>query len=105
MREFAPGDHVTLVTEVYDNHRPNRKDAPHTLSLTTALRDADDRTIALTSDDRPSTSASQPPGVLRFSVRLPLKDVPSGAYALEVTARSSTNEPGEVSQRIPIRVR
>ncbi len=103
-REFAVTDEVVLTTHVYDNRRPER-DAPHTVSLTTALRGADDHVITLTSNERPATSPQPPSGGHRFDVRLPLKDVPPGAYALEVTARSSANERDVVSQRIPIRVK
>ena len=103
-REFAVTDEVVLTTQVYDNRRPER-DTSRTISLTTALRGADDRVITLTSNKRPATSPQPPSGGHRFDVRLPLKDVPPGAYALEVTARSSAGERDAVSQQIPIRVR
>ena len=104
-REFAVPDDVVLTTEVYDNRRPDRGDPPQTISLTTSLRSADGRVIALTSDERTSTSPQRPSGGHRFEVNLPLKDVPPGAYALEVAARSSAGERDVMIQRIPIRVR
>jgi hypothetical protein len=102
-REFATTDEVVLTTEVYDNRRPDG--ANQSILLATALRGADGRVIALTSNERSSTSPQSPSGGYRFDVRLPLKDVSPGAYALEVTARSSDDERAVVSRRIPIRVR
>ena len=62
-----------------------------------------DRVIPLAAEDRVSTSPSGN-AVLRFTVPLRLKDVPPGAYVLEVTARSTAGDRQTVTQAIPIRV-
>jgi hypothetical protein len=102
-RVFAPTDEMQLSAEVYDNERPKKGAAANTISMTATLRDASGRVIQLAAEDRVSTSASGN-AALRFALPLRLKDVPPGAYALEVTARSTAEDRHAVTQAIPIRV-
>jgi hypothetical protein len=44
-------------------------------------------------------------GTHTFAMRLPLSDVPEGAYVLRVQARSSADEEKVIAREIPIRVR
>jgi len=101
-RVFAPTDEIQLSAEVYDNQHL-KKGTANTIAMTASLRDASDRVIQLAAEDRVSTPASGN-AVIRFMVPLRLTDVPPGAYALEVTARSTAENGHAVTQAIPIRV-
>jgi VWFA-related protein len=103
-RDFAQDDEIALFAEVYDNRRTGRSDPSHTIDVTAELRDERGGVVLKVSDQRASTAVRRKSGGLGFTLRLPLKDVPPGAYTLTVEARAE-GEPQAAVRRIPLRVK
>jgi hypothetical protein len=103
-RDFAQDDEIVLFAEVYDNRQPGRQDAPSMIALAAELRDGRGDVVRMTSEQRLSTAPRRKSGGHGFTLRLPLKDVPPGAYVLNVEARSE-GEPRTASRQVPIRVK
>ena len=101
-REFTEDNTLALFSEVYEN----LKNAPaHTVDLRVELRSEDDRVVRTANLQRSSAEPQDKPGVYRFTVELPLKDVGAGRYIVHVEAHSSAGERRIVSRDIPIAVR
>ena len=102
-REFSRAETITLYTELYENTWWT--DAEHAISLTTALRGANGEVIPMTSERRSSKAPKVSRGGHGFVARLPLADVPPGAYVLRVEARSEYEASRMVAREVPITVR
>lgn len=101
-RRFDRVDALVLYTEVYENIWWT--DAAHTITLTTELRAADGTVIPVTTERRPSGTAQLKEGGHPFTARIPLANVPPGAYVLHVEAQSDFDKPRSVAQDVPIEV-
>ena len=103
-REFAAGDELILVTEVYDNSRRRQRDTP-VITLTASLRDSSGKEIPLASEQRPAMTMRQ--GVVghAFKTSVTVPEGAEGAYVLRVQGRSNADEERIVSREIPVYVR
>jgi hypothetical protein len=104
-REFAVGDPVTLVTEVYDNAKRKPKDPPSVISLTAELRGEDGTVVPLASDEQPATLLRDSATGSTFKIYMTMPDVVEGPYALRVQARVNGDDERVVSREILVRVK
>ncbi|HET9361056.1 MAG TPA: hypothetical protein VFO58_15005, partial [Vicinamibacterales bacterium] len=102
-RTFATTEDLVVVAELYEKRQ--RREQPHTLAVSAALRADDGRVIPLSSEERPSTTTRGASGGHLFTLRLPLGAVPPGDYALQVDARSDAGQGRAVTREIPIEIR
>jgi hypothetical protein len=102
-RTFATTEDLVVVAELYEKRQ--RREQPHTVAVSAALRADDGRVIPLSSEERPSTTTRRASGGHLFTLRLPLGAVPPGDYALQVNARSDTRQGRVATREIPIEIR
>ena len=105
-REFAAGDELILVAEVYDNGRRRQKDTPAPLlTLTASLLDSSGKEIPLSSQQRPALMMRE--GVVghAFKLNVTVPEGAEGAYVLRVLGRSNANEQLVVTREIPVMVK
>ena len=102
-RVFARTDTLVLYTEVYENIWWT--DAPHSITLTTALVDANGTAVPVTTEDRASRAPQLKTGGYAFTAKVPLHDVRPGSYTLRVEARSNFDTPRTVAHDVPITIR
>jgi hypothetical protein len=104
-REFAAGDELILVTEVYDNSRRRQRDTPALLTLTASLLDSSGKEIPLASQQRPAMTMRE--GVVghAFKLNVTVPEASEGAYVLRVLGRSNGDEERVVSREVPVHVK
>ena len=98
-REFSREDVLTLFAETYENRLK-----PHQVTFTVELRSTSGKVLDRIAIERASSDKPKESSVYTFSPSLALAEVPSGAYVLNVEARSSL-ERKPVTRSIPITVR
>jgi tetratricopeptide (TPR) repeat protein len=86
-RAFAANDVVTAYAEVYGEPEPVR-----VVTLTTRLTRSDGVLVFHSSEERASPELASA-GRLAYRVDVPLRELPPGAYVLQIEARPSTGEP------------
>jgi hypothetical protein len=99
-RDFAAGDVLALVTEVYDNVGPTS----HRVEITATLRADNGRVVFKNSETRASSELGGKRGGYGYSAQIPLKDVAPGLYVLRVEARSTLGKEATSAREMLIRV-
>jgi len=72
--------------------------------VTASLLDAAGRPVRQTSDRRSSQAVRGASGGHGFSMLLPLTQVPTGDYVIQVESRSERNPDHVETRRIPVRI-
>jgi hypothetical protein len=103
-RTLNAGETVGLFVEVYDNNKRVARDPAYQITVNASLRDAAGRTVREVSDRRSSQAKPGVSGGHRFSMLLPLTQVPAGDYVIQVESRSERNPDHVETRRIPVRV-
>jgi hypothetical protein len=100
LRTFPQNDEIALFTEVYDNEGAK----PHKVDIAATITTDEGKVVAKTNEERDSADLGGKTGGYGYATRLPLKDVPPGAYVLTVSARSRLGNQTPVERRIRINV-
>ncbi len=86
LRAFPRDDEVALFAEVYDN----RVLVPHQVDIISTVLSYEGRVLFKTQEERSSIEvAGGSRAAYGYMARIPLRDIPPGAYVLNVRARSS----------------
>lgn len=101
-REFDRHDTLVIFAEVYENLW---NDTEHTIHFRTALRGADGGVRPMTTEQRSSLAPRGEQEGHGFTATLPLREVPPGAYMLQVEAEADIDRRVPVSREVAIRVR
>jgi len=97
-RLSAADGEVVAHAEVYD-----REPAPHDLTITATLRGAAG-TVVFDDAERHRSPDAGAGGTHRYTVQVPLADVPPGDYVLTVEAASHGSAGRTVQRRIPLAI-
>jgi VWFA-related protein len=101
LREFPPGDVLSLFVEVYDNQR-----AAHRVAIRTSVRADDGREVFASSDERGSDELQGSKGGGYGHVgTIPLKDLPRGRYVLRVEAKTLRSDGAAAAREVEFRIR
>ncbi|MBM3778350.1 MAG: VWA domain-containing protein [Acidimicrobiia bacterium] len=101
-REFSRRDTLALFAEVYAN-MPNAP--PHTLDLSTTVRDQRGVVVFQHSDARSSTELTAGRGGYGYTPQIPLEGFEPGTYVIHVQATARLSKETGVGRDILIRVR
>ncbi|MGE3509719.1 MAG: VWA domain-containing protein [Vicinamibacterales bacterium] len=99
-RTFAQNDEIALFTEIYDN----QSGPAHRVDITTTIQSDDGRVLFKTEDERNSSELNGAKGAYGYALRIPLNDVPPGAYVLHVQARSRLGNDIGVGRQVRVTV-
>jgi len=99
-RTFAQNDEIALFTEIYDN----QSGPAHRVDITTTIQSDDGRVLFKTEDERNSSELKGAKGAYGYALRIPLSDVPPGAYVLHVQARSRLGNDVGVGRQVRVTV-
>jgi hypothetical protein len=83
-RAFPQGDEVVLFTEVYDA----AGDKPHKVDITTTVTSDTGQVLFKSDEERSSSDLGGKRGGYGYVTKIPMKDLPPGAYVLKVEAKS-----------------
>lgn len=99
-RNFARGDELAVMTEVYDNlgHQPHR------VEIVTSLLEEGGKVALTQAEMRASSELGGARGGYGYLALIPLKDVAPGQYVLRVEARSTLKDGGTASRETLIRI-
>jgi hypothetical protein len=100
VRTFVPTDEVTLFTEVYDA----QGDKPHKVNISTSVLSDTGQVLFKSDEERSSADLGGKRGGYGYIAKIPMKDLPEGAYVLKVEAKSSLGGGPTVSREVPFRV-
>jgi hypothetical protein len=89
---------------VYDNNGRVQKDPTYAVELKASLHNAERSIVREAAGQRASRAPQRPSGGHGFTLQLPLRDLPAGAYVLRVEARS-TQKLEVVSRSVALRVK
>lgn len=95
-RAFPQNDEVALFAEVYDN----AGGAPHKIDITATVLTDEGRVLFKNEETRDSSELQGAKGGYGYTTRIPLSDIPPGAYVLSVEARSRLGESTSVTRQI-----
>ena len=99
-RAFPQSDQLWFFAEIYDN----AGDTPHTVTIGTTVTSESGAVVYTMDTEHSSSEFNGPRGVFRHRGRVPLNDLPPGAYVLEVEARANLGHDEIVSRQIPYTV-
>jgi hypothetical protein len=83
-RAFPQNDEVVLFTEVYDA----AGDKPHKVDITTTVTSDTGQVLFKSDEERSSSDLGGKRGGYGYVTKIPMKDLPPGAYVLKVEAKS-----------------
>jgi VWFA-related protein len=84
LRAFPQNDEVSLFAEVYDA----AGDKPHKVDITTTVTSDTGQVLFKADEERSSTDLGGKRGGYGYTTKIPMKDLPPGAYVLKVEAKS-----------------
>jgi hypothetical protein len=99
-RNFARGDELAVMTEVYDN----LGNQPHRVEIVTSLLEEGGKVALTQAEMRASSELGGARGGYGYLALIPLKDVAPGQYVLRVEARSTLKDGGTASRETLIRI-
>jgi VWFA-related protein len=83
-RAFPQNDEVSLFAEVYDA----AGDKPHKVDITTTITSDTGQVLFKADEERSSSDLGGKRGGYGYTTKIPMKDLPPGAYVLKVEAKS-----------------
>jgi hypothetical protein len=99
-RAFPQGDQLWFYAEIYDN----AGDTLHTVTIGTTVTSGSGAVVYRLDAEHSSSEFNGPRGVFRHRGRIPLTDLPPGAYVLKIEARAHLARDEVVSRQIPYTV-
>ena len=100
LRTFPQNDEVALFAEVYDNAGAT----PHKVDITASVITDEGKVMFTANEVRDSTELGGKTGGYGYSTKIPMKDLPPGAYVLKVEAKSRLADTPTASRDVRIRV-
>jgi VWFA-related protein len=100
LRTFPQNDEVAVFAEVYDNAGAT----PHKVDITASVITDEGKVMFTANEVRDSTELGGKTGGYGYSTKIPMKDLPPGAYVLKVEAKSRLADTPTASRDVRIRV-
>jgi VWFA-related protein len=98
LRSFPQNDEVAVFAEVYDN----AGGTPHKVDITASVITDEGKVMFTANEVRDSTELGGKTGGYGYSTKIPMKDLPPGAYVLKVEAKSRL---GDTTASRDVRIR
>jgi VWFA-related protein len=100
LRTFPQNDEMAVFAEVYDN----AGGTPHKVDITASIITDEGKVMFTANEVRDSTELGGKTGGYGYTAKIPMKDLPPGAYVLKVEAKSRLANTAPASRDVRIRV-
>jgi VWFA-related protein len=100
LREFPQNDELALFAEVYDN----QADSPHDVDIVATVTSDEGKVVFKNEGTRAPSEIQGKRGGYDYATRIPMNDLPPGAYVLKVEARSRLGQGPTASRELQFSV-